>query len=158
MLRLSRTTRSRPRRQRGSVLLEAFIGMLLFSMGILALMGLQATATRNSTEARYRVEAAYLANQIIGQMWANRADLATYVHNPSGNNCNFTGGASQNADVTAWIGSSTAYGTVMHTLPGALSTRQQITVGANNQISVTLCWLAPGETIPRRLVTVAQIA
>jgi type IV pilus assembly protein PilV len=157
MLRPDRETRRR--RQCGSVLLEAFIGMLLFSMGILALMGLQATATRNSTEARYRVEAAYLANQIIGQMWAdNRANLPTYVHNPSGNNCNFTGGASQNANVKAWIGSSTAYGTVMHTLPGALSTRQQITVGANNQISVTLCWLAPGETIPRRVVTVAQIA
>jgi type IV pilus assembly protein PilV len=141
--------------QRGAVLLEAFMAILLFSIGILGLMGLQASATKNSTEARYRVEAAYLANQIIGRMWADeRANLASYAYNTSSaGGCNFSGGGGNNT-VLAWIGNPEARGTVAGTLPGA---RQQITVGATNEVTVTLCWLAPGETVPRSFVAVAQI-
>ena len=77
-------THSRPVSQRGSMLLEALIAILLFSMGILGLMGLQAIALKNTADAKYRTEAAFLANQIIGQMWAdNPANLATYAHNPT---------------------------------------------------------------------------
>jgi type IV pilus assembly protein PilV len=146
-------------RVRGSVLLEAFMAILLFSIGILGMMGLQAAATKNSSEAKYRAEAAYLANQIIGRMWADSRDnLARYVHNPSVTGpCEFSGGASQYAPVTAWIGNSEAHGTVAGTLPGAVASRQQITVAPDNRVSVTLCWLAPGETTPRRFVAVAQI-
>jgi type IV pilus assembly protein PilV len=155
---MERTTR--PDSQRGALLLETLIAILLFSIGILSLVGLQATATRNSTEARYRAEAAYLANQIIGQMWAdNRANLASYAHNPATTApCSFAGAPSGNLNVTAWIGDEATRGTVAHTLPGAASgARQQITVGADNSVSVTLCWLAPGETVPRSFVAVAQI-
>jgi type IV pilus assembly protein PilV len=150
----------RRRSERGSVLIEAFIAMLLFSIGILGIVGLQATATRNSTDARYRVEAAYLAHQIIGQMWADdRANLPSYRHNPTASAaCNFGGGASTNPHVTAWIGGDDHIpGTVAHTLPGSIPSRQQITVDANNVVTVTLCWLGPGETVPHRLTTVAQI-
>lgn len=144
---------------RGSVLLEAFMAILLFSIGILGMMGLQAAATKNSSEAKYRAEAAYLANQIIGRMWADSRDnLARYIHNPSAaGTCEFSGGASQHAPVTAWIGNAETRGTVAGTLPGAVSSRQQITVLPGNRVSVTLCWLAPGETTPRRFVAVAQI-
>ena len=72
-----------PSAERGAVLLEAFIAILLFSMGILALVGVQATAVKHAADAKYRAEAAYLANQIIAQMWAeNPANLATYQHRP----------------------------------------------------------------------------
>ena len=64
--------------QSGVALLEALVGILIFSIGILALMGLQAQSIRNTVEAKYRNEAAYLANQIIGQMWVDRANLSTY--------------------------------------------------------------------------------
>ena len=50
--------------QSGVMLLEALIAILIFSLGILALIGLQATAISQSTDARYRSEAALLANDI----------------------------------------------------------------------------------------------
>lgn len=147
-----------PIQVRGAVLLEAFIAVLLFSMGMLALVGVQAAALKNTADAKNRTEAAYLASQIIAQMWVeNPSNLAAYAHNPSGSNCAFSGSASSNANVVAWLGTSSTPGTVAGTLPGALSARQQITIGANNIVTVTVCWQNPGETVTRNYVGLAQI-
>lgn len=59
-------------KQSGSVLIEALIAILIFSVGILALVGMQATAIATVSDAKYRADASLLANQIIGAMWANR--------------------------------------------------------------------------------------
>ena len=45
------------------MLIEALIGILIFSIGILALIGMQAAAIRNTADARYRSEASFLANR-----------------------------------------------------------------------------------------------
>ncbi len=145
--------------QKGSVLLESFIAIVLFSIGLLGLVGMQATALKNSAEAKHRAEAAYLANQIIGQMWAdNPANLGSYAHNPTaGAACNFGGGASGNANVAAWLGSTATPGTVAGNLPGATAARQQIAVGAGNVVTVTVCWQTPGQALPHSYVGMAQI-
>jgi type IV pilus assembly protein PilV len=57
--------------QRGSVILEALIAILIFSIGILAIIGLQAASISNSAAAKYRLDASLLANQAIGQMWVS---------------------------------------------------------------------------------------
>ena len=154
---------TRPSSQRGSMLLEGLIAIALFSMGILALMGLQAIAIKNTADAKYRVEAAFLANQILGQMWAdNPLNLAGYAHNPTtgAGTCNFSG-APGNANVTAWLGNATTPGTVAGSLPGAAAARQQITIVVGptgpNVVTVTICWQGPQETIPHNYVAVAQI-
>jgi type IV pilus assembly protein PilV len=147
-----------PSGARGAVLLEAFIAILLFSMGMLALVGVQASALKNAADAKYRAEAAYLANQIIAQMWVESpANLPGYAHNPTGTGCNFGGGASANSNVVAWLGTASTPGTVAGSLPGASAARQQIAIGANNIITVTLCWQNPGETVTRSYVGLAQI-
>ena len=62
--------------QKGSMLLEALIAILIFSMGILALMGMQATAINTVSESKYRSDSGFLVNRIIGQIWADRANIA----------------------------------------------------------------------------------
>lgn len=69
------------RTQNGSMLLEALISILIFSMAILAIVGLQASSIRMSSDAKYRSDASFLATQYIGEMWA---DMATAV---SGTGC-----------------------------------------------------------------------
>lgn len=64
--------------QSGAILLEALIAIVIFSMGILAVAGLQATMIRNTTDANYRAEATYIAQQTIGLMWADPKNLASY--------------------------------------------------------------------------------
>jgi type IV pilus assembly protein PilV len=70
----------RPTKQRGALLLEGLIGILLFSIGILAVVALQGTATKAVTQAKFRSDASFLADQLIGQVWANRTNAATYAY------------------------------------------------------------------------------
>ena len=63
--------------QRGATLLEAMVGILIFSLGILALVGMQALAIKQVNDAKYRADASFFANQIIGEMWVNRGSLNT---------------------------------------------------------------------------------
>ena len=68
---------SRVADQRGGFLLEALIGILIFTLGVLGLMALQARAIGYTSDAQYRGEAAYLANAYISKMWADsRANIA----------------------------------------------------------------------------------
>jgi type IV pilus assembly protein PilV len=59
------------RRARGVMLIEALIAILIFSIGVLGMIGLQASAVQQSTDAKNRAEAASLAGQLMGQMWAS---------------------------------------------------------------------------------------
>lgn len=131
------------RNQSGVALLEALVGILIFSIGILALMGLQAQSIRNTVEAKYRNEAAYLANKIIGQMWVDRANLAQYD----------TGaGASQNME--NWRTE------VSNVLPRVVvdGTNSPTIVVAANQVTVTIFWQLPGnDSVQRQYSVVAQI-
>lgn len=64
--------------QAGVMLIEALIGLLIFSVGILALIGMQAAAMRSTTDAKYRSEAGFIAGQIVAQMWVDRTNMAKY--------------------------------------------------------------------------------
>jgi len=61
--------------QQGVVLIEAMIAILIFSMGVLAIVGLQATMVKNTSDSKYRAEAGYFAQQQIGLLWADPANL-----------------------------------------------------------------------------------
>lgn len=111
--------------QGGVMLLEALIALLIFSLGILAIVGMQATAIQDVGEAKYRSDAAFLANQIVADMWSNSTQLAKYAW--SG-----TGGAP--TLIANWVN------TVQQRLPGANTYPPVITIGANNTVTVTVRW------------------
>ena len=151
--------------QAGMTLIESMVAMLLFSMGILALVGMYATANSRTSDSQYRIEAANFANRMIGEIWANvdrstaanlTNTLLAFQHRPGNEGCAFSGNASGNAAVTQWVNDITAAGTG---LPGADNTMQQILVDtANaNRVTVTVCWRAPTDTAAHRHVVVANI-
>lgn len=65
--------------QHGVVLVEAMIAILIFSMGILAIAGLQAAMVKNTSDSKFRADASYIAQQRIGMMWADPDNIASYV-------------------------------------------------------------------------------
>lgn len=65
--------------QQGVVLLEAMIAILLFSIGVLAVVGLQAAMIKNTSGAKSRIDASYIAQQRIGMMWSDPSNLASYL-------------------------------------------------------------------------------
>jgi len=142
--------------QRGYLLIEALVSILIFSTGILAIFSLQAASIQNSADAKYRADASFLANQIIGYMWGDRANLAAYVHQPGGAACAPTGTPSTNTNVTSWLADVNAV------LPNAAGARQQITVNTtpgatNGTVTVTICWNTPQSPANRSYTAIAQI-
>ena len=73
-----------PKLQGGVVLLEALVAILIFSIGILAIVGLQGAAVKTATDARYRSEAAFLASELMSQIWADAPNVAQYEYPGSG--------------------------------------------------------------------------
>lgn len=63
----------------GVVILEALIAILIFSMGILALVGLQAAMVKNAGDAKFRADASFVAQQRIGKLWADPVNAATHL-------------------------------------------------------------------------------
>jgi type IV pilus assembly protein PilV len=121
-----------PSKQRGVMLLEALVGILIFSIGILAMLGMQTIGMRNTIESKYRSEASYLGTQIIGTMWVDRANLANYddaVGNTNRNN---------------WVTQ------VQNTLPQATGVNVPSIVVVGTQVTVTIRWLRPGEAAADR--------
>lgn len=101
--------------QQGVVILEAMIAILIFSIGVLSVIGLQAVMIKNTGESKFRAEANYIAQQRIGRMWADPDNLVTYLE--------------ANTDISTQ-------------LPGGLRTTTQPTAG---QFNVTVTWQQPGE-------------
>lgn len=73
---------SRPKAGRragaGFAMFEALIALLICAMGVLGVVGLQGAMTRAQTSATFRAEASFLAQQLLGEMWTDRANLAQY--------------------------------------------------------------------------------
>lgn len=130
-------------RQQGASLLEALIGILIFSTGILALVGMQALAIKHVSDAKYRADASFLANQLTGEMWVNRAELATYA---------YAGGGSPPAVLANWVAN------VQNDLPGVTAGANQPTVTvAGTTVTVNIFWTPPGIGTQHRYITIAYI-
>jgi type IV pilus assembly protein PilV len=152
--------------QQGVFLLEALIGIIIFSIGILTMIALQTTAISVQADSQYRIEAANLADRMMGTIALNvnrtsaatvQASLANFAHRTTGTNCNYSGADSADANVTAW---TTAINTTATTrLPGSSAAMQQILVntGTFNQVSITVCWQSPADAVPRRHTLVSYI-
>lgn len=126
------------------MLLEALIAILIFAVGILGIVGLQGTAVKQVTDAKYRSDAALLANQYIGSMWVGDRTVATLQNN-------YTTG---NANYTAWKN------TVMATLPVPTANPPTVAVDNASIVTVTIYWRAPSDPVrstPHKYVAIAQI-
>lgn len=164
------TMHTRNHAQAGVILLEALLGLLIFSLGILAMIGMQAQAIATSADAQYRGEGTSLASQVVSLMWVNvdRANAATlaaslnnFRYNTAGANCNFSGGATDpaNAVLSNWVTAATS--TAGTRLPGATAAMLQVNVDTSvagaNLVTVIVCWKAPADTQTRSHILTANV-
>lgn len=122
--------------QVGSVILEALIAILIFSIGILSLVGMQATAIGNVADAKYRGTAGFLTDQIVGTVWATRLNTVANASNVVAANpdptfaCNPCTAVNGNTYTQAWAANGVAAelpnGTASIAISGAVVT---VTVG-----------------------------
>jgi type IV pilus assembly protein PilV len=65
------------RAQRGVALLESMMALLIFSVGLLGLLGLEARVMSTSTNSENRNRAAMLAGEVASQMWLSNTVAPT---------------------------------------------------------------------------------
>ncbi|MDP2005434.1 MAG: type IV pilus modification protein PilV [Rubrivivax sp.] len=142
----------RGRHATGFTMIEVLVSLLVFSLGVLALVSIQGTAARLATDARDRAIATFLADQLLARMLiADPATAGSFAHQPTGTTaCAPTGAASTNAIVTGWLAEVTLQ------LPNAAATLQQVVVDAGSgQVTVRLCWQNGGD--PARSLAVSNV-
>lgn len=136
--------------QAGFTLIEGLIALLIFSLGILGLVAMQATAINMSSEAKYRTDASFLTDQLFGLLSvADPSQLASFAHRATGGGlCSPAGSDSTAAVVTDWLVQ------VSGVLPNAPASKQQIVVNpADRTVTVTLCWQAAQGVLHHHTVT-----
>lgn len=143
--------RIRSKTAAGFVLLEGLIAILIFSFGVLAIMGLQISSISAVRDAKFRSDAALYASQIIGAMWSDRNNLSSYALNSSSATCAAGASTGSASNVTSWLSD------MKNALPGSAAYQQQIVIGTNNVVTVTVCWKSPQDTGPHNFSATAQI-
>lgn len=68
-----RTASRAASRSRGVSLIEVLVSLVVFSFGVLGLVGLQGQAIRVSVQAGERSRAALMANEAVAALWAARS-------------------------------------------------------------------------------------
>jgi type IV pilus assembly protein PilV len=112
----------------GFALIEALIAILIFSIAVLGLVGLQVSMSRAQTGAKFRADAAFLANDLIGTMWADAANRSAYLNA----NC------ANHPACLSWEGRLQA------ALPGS-SHKIEPDPDASEVTNITITWQVPNE-------------
>lgn len=108
-----------PRQQGGIALIEALVAILIFSIGVLGLVGLQSLSTHSTTMAKSRIDASLVCNQRIAEIWGDIAHIDSY--------------AEADADVSAWLP------------PNGKRTTEISGTSAPYTVTVTVTWDMPSE-------------
>jgi type IV pilus assembly protein PilV len=75
-------------KQEGSNLIEVLVSILIFAMGILGILGLQASTVGVAADARYRTEASALADDYIARMMSAPPDTVAAEYATGGSKYN----------------------------------------------------------------------
>ena len=139
-------------RQRGVLLLEVLIALLIFSLGVLGLVGLQAAASKQSGQTKYRADATLLANDIVGQMRLASRDfdtLKTRFQSANGGGADYLTWKTRVVDQLPGAGTYTPIVTLTEIKPLdailAGASAPATGLSSSTQVTITMRWKAPGE-------------
>jgi type IV pilus assembly protein PilV len=162
--------------QRGMTLLESLVSILLFSIGLLALVGMLAFSVSAAGDSQYRVEATNHAQSLLqtirssvrrdpstGEVDPIDLGLFSYATNTTGTpaQCQFTDSSpsTRHPALASWLQQVQRADTGLPGASGAATPWQQVTVTPTrfNEVRVILCWQQPSETALRRHEVVGHI-
>ncbi|RVT86346.1 type IV pilus modification protein PilV [Inhella crocodyli] len=147
MLAIHPRHRSGLQAQQGFMLLEVLVAILIFAVGILGLVGLQANAVQQSGMAKARADASLLANELVGQMWSGPRDFATLQAQFDSDNAG-AGYAAWRARVAATLPQVGTYAPIVdvqqvNPLPASAP---GVGITASSRITITVRWRMPSDT------------
>lgn len=138
------------------MLFEALVAILVFSVGVLGILGTLAVAVKSGSADQYRIDACLLADKLIGQMWADDRTPAILQANYQGGSM-IAGAGPDGPKYTAWLADiknnrslpGVAEGDVaMPIVTVTVIDGTSPPATAKSQVAVTLYWRLPGEDAP----------
>jgi type IV pilus assembly protein PilV len=139
-----------PNNQKGAALIEALIAIIVFSIGIVGLMGIQAASVGAVSDTKIRQEASNVTQQLVGEMWStllrkndgqpDLTYLASAYASPSG------------SAFVKWRDSA-----VYTRLPKSNTIPPTVLIANNGEITITVSWQTPTDTSPRRYVLRSRV-
>jgi type IV pilus assembly protein PilV len=118
--------------QQGVMLVEALVALLIFSIGILAIIGLQANSIKMAGDAKYRSDANLLANRLVGAMWVAHAS-PTFIADFSTGGAQYSAWAASVASAIPATGASAPTVTIVTSGIAAAS-------AATNSVTISIFW------------------
>lgn len=101
-------THNTPQRQHGATLIEVLIAVVVLSIGLLGLAGLQATSVKSNHSAYQRSQATMLAYDLADRMRANRTEALTNAYEvnfPTSSSSHSVSGTQAAKDKAEWLNS-----------------------------------------------------
>lgn len=159
--------------QSGVLLLEALLAVIIFSLGILGIIGLQASSISASRDAKYRSDAGLLVNEFIGQMWASdrsgtalqaafqgSAGFKSTKDKDDPERCVTDNPVTDGTQYCQWYNNR-----VLETLPGAEINPPIVVVTpgvvgppqTSSVVDITLRWRAPNEAVARSYRVIVNV-
>ena len=131
-------------RLRGGSLVDALLALLMFSVGMLALLRLLSSTLVESANAQHRHQASQLASSLVARMWTGDRSvtaLQARFGDPGAN------------EYQAWLRR------VQTSLPGTDSAALQpvVSIDAQRRVNITLQWKVPSDRSAHQLQVQAVI-
>ncbi len=138
------------RMQRGFTLVDGLVALTVLLFGVVGLLRLQTTVIQHNMQSRYRVQAAYMAEELVALAQADSGHAGCYA-TTDGTAPTCPSPIAQ-AAVTDWIARIEA------ALPGAAALHPTVTYdAATGDFAVTVAWQRPPEPVAHRFVGATNI-
>jgi type IV pilus assembly protein PilV len=139
------------RYQSGGGLIEGLMSLVVLSIGILGLIGMQATLIQENGESRVRMQAGFYATSVLGMAGANPENVGCFIVNSAQSAVCVSPDAQTQA--SSWVQQVTA------ALPGAAGVPPQVAYdNASGQLTVTLRWQMRGDNMVHNYVSATQVS
>jgi type IV pilus modification protein PilV len=158
------------RNQSGFFLIEALVAILIFSLGVLGMVALGGTAMGAQTDARYRTDAAALADELASAIVVNvardsaanfLASLTQFQHQPTGIDCAFSGGVTAEPNAwpgwPAWAPRAPACPACRTRAPPTSRILIDTSATGFNRVQITVCWQGPNDQAMRHHTLVTYV-
>ena len=123
--------------QSGALMLEVLLSILIFAVGILAVVALQARSVSTLTQSQDRANASLVSSQTLGFLWSRRNIASSFIGT-------YTGAGSSDLDKLA------------KSLPNGTIIVANAT-GSTSDYIVTIRWRAPGQATNSSFVVSGSI-
>lgn len=150
-----RSAQSAARRgaQAGVAMIEAMVAIVIFSIGILGIVGMQARSTQMMSDSVFRAQAAQLASELVAEMWTTDPGLRASLYS-SGSGVRYLQWRSgfQSGSTSLPGSSANPPVVVVNTTQVAMPTTPPTNYTVSD-VTITMFWQRPGGTVSQYMTT-----